>query len=137
MLCQFETANASLLTTQAPTRYAVRQVLGQELRRVIGLRESDARQARFRAGARAGEDENLYDLQQAAQQKEKDLKNTKLLPATTVRRDFFGRVLTECARGPGEPSGNTSGNTVWVTFNEGQNNAVKKPIAFDEFMRGF
>jgi chromosome transmission fidelity protein 18 len=140
-LCQFETAAASLLTTPAPTRYAVRQALGQELRRVVAVREAAARQARFRAGARAGEDLDAI-LAAASAQPAAARAPKKTAPSNrvVVKRDFFGRVIAERPRLPEEAparNGNTSGNVVWVTYNEGLNNAVKKPISFDEFMRGF
>ncbi|KAK5998232.1 Chromosome transmission fidelity protein 18 [Cladobotryum mycophilum] len=54
-LSTFETGS-SLLSSQAPTRYAVRQVLDQELTRTIALRESAARQARFKSGHKVGEE---------------------------------------------------------------------------------
>jgi len=145
-LCQFETAPTGLPTSQGPTRYAVRQVLRQELRRVIGQRESEARQARFRTGARP--DETLESVvphpSQKPSPKQQQQQQTGA-PAPRIKRDFFGNVMAERSFvAPGEKlaaAGNgsirSSGSAVWVTYNEGLNNAVRKPISFDEFMKGF
>ena len=57
VLATFETAGAHILAAQAPTRFAVRQVLDQELYKTKVNRENAARQARFRAG---GSDEDFH-----------------------------------------------------------------------------
>lgn len=71
-----------------------------------------------------------------------------------VKKDFFGRVIVEKVlsaeeRALGEMSGNGGRNLkkkgnghedgvkVWVTYHEGLNNAVRKPITLEDFMRGF
>lgn len=60
-----------------------------------------------------------------------------------VRRDFFGRVIVNEARSATKEDGkeksrreNVMGNRIWVTYNEGFSNAVKKPISLAELMRG-
>ena len=71
-----------------------------------------------------------------------------------VKRDFFGRVIPtrplaavttgtdgNMAAGGGkgrrrEEEG-AKGAKVWVTYHEGLNNAVRKPISLEEFLRGF
>lgn len=60
-----------------------------------------------------------------------------------VKRDFFGRIIVNEARGTSKEEGkertrreNVKGNRIWVTYNEGFSNAVKKPISLAELMRG-
>lgn len=134
-LSTFETG-INILSSQAPTRYAVRQVLDQELQRTIALRNSQARQARFKAGGGVGvasqsaadNKENLLAIMEAAKS------------ATLIKKDFFGRVIE--ARPLAELDVNSQKRTkaeqrkVWVTFHEGMNNAVRKPMSLGDFMRG-
>jgi chromosome transmission fidelity protein 18 len=138
-LATFETA-ASLISSMAPVRYAVRHVLDQELQRSIALRETLARQARYRAGG-TGKDPAPFD------DKENLGKNAKLeaasIEAPAVKRDFFGRIVevTPESRQLSEIDGNgnpkkEAQQKVWVTFHEGLNNAVRKPLSLQEFMRG-
>lgn len=73
-----------------------------------------------------------------------------------VKRDFFGRVIvlgekngnaTAAAgggdgkeskrKGRSDVAGDEKDIRVWVTYHEGINNAVRKPISLEEFMRGF
>ncbi|KAM7198602.1 chromosome transmission fidelity protein 18 [Naviculisporaceae sp. PSN 640] len=168
-LSTFETAGSFVLSGQAPTRYAVRQVLDQELQKTIAMRESAARQSRFRAGRNVHaaadaddyvfddkENDMLADKKKAMSEKER-LRILKLQQAHgkgAVKKDFFGRVIVEKAlsaeeRALGETNGNGGRNLkkkghakedgvkVWVTYHEGLNNAVRKPITLEEFMRGF
>lgn len=141
-LSTFETGS-SLLSSQAPTRYAVRQVLDQELQKTIAAKENASRLARLTAGGGGGilphdqdkENETVPDT------KLSKLEELKALEVKSVKRDFFGRVIVE------RPAAANSGkrrkkevqerDKVWVTYNEGINNAVRKPISLDEFMRGF
>ncbi|KAK4235231.1 chromosome transmission fidelity protein 18 [Achaetomium macrosporum] len=174
-LATFETAGAYVLATQAPpTRYAVRQVLDQELQKTLAQRENAARQARLKSssllsGRAAHADSHHYhDFDDDA-----DKENLNLTPPTTsaadgkaqrkqqpsaVKRDFFGRVIVErplaetdgnAAAGAGggggkskrrrgeDGGGGGEGAKVWVTYHEGINNAVRKPISLEEFLRGF
>lgn len=72
-------------------------------------------------------------------------------------RDFFGRIITsqhqqdgvviktnqegetklETERGGMNKKGKGANNHVWVSFNEGFSNAVRKPITIEELMKGF
>lgn len=143
--------------TQAPTRYAVRQVLDQELQKTKRLRDAASRQARFNGsgnGAVAlssseeapalhfgygyGNKDNNAAAAAAAKQG---------LPAVIVKKDFFGRVIkTEVRplqgtdengeRRPGDEPLGKGETKVWVTFHEGLNNAVRKPLTLDELVRG-
>ncbi|KAM3515224.1 hypothetical protein MY11210_001117 [Beauveria gryllotalpidicola] len=141
-LSNFETG-ATLLSAQAPTRYAVRQVLDQELRRTVALRESHARQARFQAGAGTPSSTAAAAAAKAAEEmaarlhphdddKENDGGEKHL-----VKRDFFGRVievrpLTELET---QAQMAQKRRKVWVTYHEGLNNAVRKPISLAEFLK--
>lgn len=160
-LATFETAS-SLYAVQPPTRYAVRQVLDQELQRTLAQRENAARQARLRSGGPQvhrhddgdGDDEDKENRPPPAAGKA----DSARLAEKVVRRDFFGRVIADSAAAgpsaPGSSDGNAGGrnnkrrkipdegggegaNRVWVTYHEGLNNAVRKPISLEEFMRGF
>ncbi|POR33888.1 Chromosome transmission fidelity protein 18 [Tolypocladium paradoxum] len=139
-LSTFETGASLLLPSQAPTRYAVRQVLDQELRRTVALRETTARQARFQAGNPShplapalpltpmDNKENLRKMVEDAK------------AATVIKRDFFGRIveakpLSELERNNAEKRARREERKVWVTFHEGLNNAVRKPLSLQEFMR--
>lgn len=144
-LSAFETAGAHVLATQAPTRYAVRQVLDQELHKAIALRENAARQARFKAGNPFGANYDDYVADEKENIKKREAEKD-LFSSTAVKKDFFGRIIQEKARPLQELDANTSEKRprtaekpaakVWVTFHEGLNNAVKKPITLDEFLRG-
>ncbi|EFQ30692.1 ATPase [Colletotrichum graminicola] len=138
-LAVYETAGNLVLSSQAPTRYAVRQVLDQELQRTIALREAAARQARFKAGGPVEFEEipvhnNNEDI----------VKEQARVLEASVKRDFFGRIIP--ARPLGAVNGNAkrrkeqshekSDNKVWVTYHEGMNNAVRKPITLEEFLKG-
>lgn len=136
-LACFETA-ANLLSSQAPTRYAVRQVLDQELRRAKVARENLARQARFQAGQGSSTQvaaPRLLSLTQIDDDKENAAREEKL-----IKRDFFGRIiearpLAEVDRNIQERNALKEERKVWVTFHEGLNNAVRKPITLSEFLR--
>ncbi|KAK1531415.1 ATPase [Colletotrichum paranaense] len=146
-LAVYETAGNLVLSSQAPTRYAVRQVLDQELQKTIILREAAARQARFKVGGPLGGAEDTPSQQQQQADKENMIKEQERILASSVKKDFFGRVIP--ARPLGEMDGNAkrkkthdhheggkSDNKVWVTYHEGLNNAVRKPISLLEFMKG-
>lgn len=137
---------------QAPTRYAVRQVLDQELQKTKALLEAAARQARFKSGNAVGNnDDYVFDDKENVGMKAAVKGGGKEFYATgtgssDVKRDFFGRVIVEKPKPLGEGDGNAAGQgggkvvkpaiKVWVTYHEGQNNAVRKPISLQEFLRG-
>ncbi|KAG5984316.1 hypothetical protein E4U55_005287 [Claviceps digitariae] len=140
-LCTFETS--TLLPSLAPTRYAVRQVLDQELQRTMALRENTARQARFQAGTTSGTQLALPHSQPApdklTQQQQKQHQQATNA-ATAVKKDFFGRIieaqpLTGIDARTGLKCVKKEENKVWVTYHEGLNNAVTKPISLKDFMR--
>jgi chromosome transmission fidelity protein 18 len=147
VLATYETAGALALGMQAPTRYAVRQVLDQELQKTMALREAAARQARFKSGNAAGVNvDYIFDDKENVTMKT-GTKNKEFFATGTggsdVKKDFFGRVIVEKPRPLGEGDGNAGERAtakpainVWVTFHEGQNNAVRKPISLQEFLRG-
>ncbi|KAI1142930.1 hypothetical protein F5Y05DRAFT_366744 [Hypoxylon sp. FL0543] len=147
VLATFETSAAVIHGTQAPTRYAVRQVLDQELQKAKLERERAARQARFKAGnphAVAPDPSTFDDI------KENKASKGPQLPVLGVKKDFFGRIIenTEAralkeTNGNGRPKSKAGGESygkgktkVWVTFHEGLNNAVRKPLTLDELLRG-
>ncbi|KAL1866369.1 hypothetical protein VTK73DRAFT_4747 [Phialemonium thermophilum] len=154
-LATYETAGALVLSAQAPTRYAVRQVLELELQKTIAERENSARKARFRAGGddpfehddKENSQPGLHDIKSAASGR--DVGHDRF--GSGVKRDFFGRVVTDkdTARPLGEAEGNAGNKRprldgehghpdrkVWVTYREGLNNAVRKPLSLEEFLRG-
>ncbi|ATY60230.1 sister chromatid cohesion factor (Chl12) [Cordyceps militaris] len=137
-LASFETG-ATLLSAQVPTRYAVRQVLDQELRRTLALRESHAREARFQAGGDSTTAPPSTAAAAAAAMAARlhphnDKENTgSEKKATAVRRDFFGRIIE--VRTVTESGGGGKKHKVWVTYHEGLNNAVRKPISVAEFLK--
>lgn len=58
-----------------------------------------------------------------------------------VKRDFFGRIilaqpLAELAGNSEEKRAKREEQNVWITYHEGLNNAVRKPMSLHEFMRG-
>lgn len=158
-LATFETAGA-LLSTHVPTRYAVRQVLDQELQRTLIMRDNAARQARLRAGGVGGSNTFIFDDDKEnrprhPRDKDRNKTNSKsngntssLLADGNVKKDFFGRIIVDTPNPLAELDGNGNARRkrggaekerckVWVTYNEGLNNAVKKPISLEEFLRGF
>lgn len=73
--------------------------------------------------------------------------NVLVVPPVVVKKDFFGRVVVEKpldGNGRGGPKRGSKAakhaaeerSKVWVTFHEGLNNAVRKPLALEEFLRG-
>ncbi|ETS82799.1 hypothetical protein PFICI_04675 [Pestalotiopsis fici W106-1] len=141
-LSTFETSAAVLHGTQAPTRYAVRQVVDQEMHKVSILRENTARQARYKAGNPHEAEDFSFESKENAKPK------GPILPIIPVKKDFFGRVIKSDPKPLQETDGNSNKKPkasdklgqgeqkVWVTFHEGMNNAVRKPISLDELLRG-
>jgi chromosome transmission fidelity protein 18 len=132
----------------------VRQVLDQELQKTIAQKESAARQARLRGGApnAAAAADPVFDNKENTFANILTLNNRNRYEGTntkssSVKKDFFGRVIVE--QPLGELDGNAGGGggrkkrkeegkegMVWVTYNEGLNNAVRKPISLEEFLTG-
>ncbi|KAI0021551.1 hypothetical protein F4780DRAFT_790162 [Xylariomycetidae sp. FL0641] len=154
LLATFESSAAVQFGTQAPpTRYAVRQVLDQELQKTRRLREAAARQARS-GGALPPPPPAGLALPPALDARNKGKADAAAaaaaLPAIPVKKDFFGRVVLRETDGNAaaaattksgakaaadEPLG-TAETKVWVTFHEGMNNAVRKPITLEDLLRG-
>lgn len=140
-----------LLSSQAPTRYAVRQVLDQELRRTVALRETQARQARFRAGGDGSSSSDSATASAAAAaavaktaaelaarlHPHDDKENGGKEEITLVKKDFFGRVVQvrPVALSSQTQTARKKKRKVWVTYHEGLNNAVRKPISLAEFLK--
>lgn len=136
MLVDFRTAASS---RAVPVRYAVRQVLDQEYEKYIKVRESAARQARYKAG-------NADDAEiMIPDDKENRQSFTHAEVPQIIKKDFFGRII----RGVLEPIGTNRGERrdgksvkgdrgmrTWVSFHEGFSNAVRKPITVEEILRG-
>lgn len=68
----------------------------------------------------------------------------KAMAGSSVKRDFFGRVIHEsmaqndsdaAAINPSDEK-SKAGRQVWVTFHEGFSNAVRKPISLGEMLAG-
>ncbi|KJZ78062.1 hypothetical protein HIM_02699 [Hirsutella minnesotensis 3608] len=146
-LAAFETGASLMLSSQAPTRYAVRQVLDQELQRTLAMRETTARQARFQAGGSSDPAAPATPAPAAGTRKlgAKGGPTAGSSAAAAVKRDFFGRIIeTRPPAGSQDAASSSSAaaaackpeqRKVWITFHEGLNNAVRKPISIDEFMR--
>ncbi|KAF3311517.1 hypothetical protein TWF173_008337 [Orbilia oligospora] len=147
-------SNYKTFTQDTPTmttRFAVRQVLDQELRKFTVLQQERIRQERF-AAANPGVDIGLSaSTRQKEKEKEKELKkNAGGGGGSGVKRDFFGRIIAQDDGGDGEDgAGGDSGRSkkrkvvgvgegakIWCSFREGFSNAVKKPITWDELMAG-
>lgn len=141
-LASYETASSILLASQAPTRYAVRQVLDQELRRAIAERDAVSRQARMRGLVAPEQAERAQPAALVHCDKENGaggISGTKITAA--VKRDFFGRIvvvkpLSEVDANAAERKARREEKKVWVTYHEGLNNAVRKPISLQEFLGG-
>ncbi len=121
-------------------RYAVRQVLDQELRKERLLQSSAARHARSGASQLMNE-AGFHD--------DKENTNAKVGKSMSkdldAKRDFFGRIINESrpkSAGKGMASARAETKTkdegrIWVSFHEGYSNAVRKPITLKEFLEGF
>lgn len=124
-----------------PVRYAVRQVLDQAWHKSRALRDKAAREARM--GALSGVARPCPSpMPEEGQQQQQQVK---------PKRDFFGRLVVVAAPAAVEDETGTgtgegprkkrkvaaaAARDVWVTYNEGFSNAVRKGIRLDEFMEG-
>jgi chromosome transmission fidelity protein 18 len=121
----------------------VRQVLDQELQRTHAQRDAQARQARFFAGATSEDLENPVTHRSIVlpTRDQENLKPSAETVKSTVKRDFFGRIvevrpLQERDVNSLERRPKKEEHKVWVTYHEGLNNAVRKPISLQEFLGG-
>lgn len=137
-LSDFETLSRTGLNSTAPTRYAVRQVLDQELQKVLAAREQASRQARFTAGDNVGQASAAATRARApSNDKENKANDAAAKPAVKLKRDFFGRLVEETVplRERDRNEGRRGKVRVWVKYNEGFNNAVRRPITLKDFMK--
>lgn len=117
-------------------------MLDQELQRTIALRNNQARNARFTAGgdaAAAGLLPQAIVLEDNKENIDSIIESAKT--ATMIKKDFFGRVieakpLAELDGNSREKKAKREERKVWVTFHEGLNNAVRKPMSMRDFLRG-
>ena len=116
-------------------RFAVRSVLEAEWKRETMRLDMEARKRR---GGQVDEDE-------VAAVQETPETNLSQMKEKAVKRDFFGRVVTEttgiAARTKNVKGRARIGSTgdegrIWVSFHEGFSNAVRKPVTLDDIMRG-
>ncbi|KAI9790645.1 MAG: hypothetical protein M1833_001898 [Piccolia ochrophora] len=157
VLATFETASSSssssttTTTTTLPARYAVRQVLAQELEKHMQAQSL----ARLASTAPPSSSLAPHPLLPA-----KTTAALALPKVPAAKRDFFGRVihngearLGSCGVGAAGDDGDGEGggkrrkmkaareggvseNKVWVSFHEGFSNAVRKPIGLRELLGG-
>lgn len=140
LLGTFETGGKNFGDAGGKTRYAVRQVLEQEWKREETRRAEEARLARFGVS-------NLTGTKTAhpSTTKPKSARDLNIdSDGKKVTRDFFGRIVvvpdgeTAADKAKREARANGKGKQnlgVWITFNEGYSNAVRKPITLAEFMK--
>lgn len=146
-----------------PTRYAIRQVLDQELYKHKILLASQARQARGNGLPTISSTHLITDAdKENIQPSTTSNPNPQVQTSTKIARDFFGRPIAQPAglevdtsiskkkldassiakstamKGKAQGDGNESeGGRIWVSFNEGFSNAVRKPITLTDLMEGF
>ena len=160
VLSHFETLTADAQTSKAPTRYAVRQALAHEHDKYLLRRNAEAKKEKYRALNPEDDNDNDNDVVvESANPKEMTNHRTQQVPSSAkvsqdkdIKRDFFGRIIidpganTTSSGIPGLHRADTTTTTttdkkaeknVWVSFNEGYSNAVRKPITLEELMRGF
>ena len=163
VLSHFETMTltADAQASRAPTRYAVRQALVQELDKYLLRRNAETKREKYRAlnPEEDGDDESsAVNSNETMVNKAPHLSSSAKISSNNkdVKRDFFGRIVdvgaTTSSGGvvPGQGlhhrddttnaaagGGNRKDGNVWVSFNEGYSNAVRKPITLEELMRGF
>ncbi|KAL2761168.1 hypothetical protein ACRALDRAFT_2095583 [Sodiomyces alcalophilus JCM 7366] len=141
-LAMFATAS-NLHSSQAPTRYAVRQVLEQELHATIARREKEARQARIKGSQPLSQEGRTVPDGDSDKKNPPKREEIKAALPTGFKRDFFGRVVDarpvqgvdpNCAER--KTKTDIGKRKVWVTYHEGLNNAVRKPISLQDLMKG-
>ncbi|RMZ83321.1 hypothetical protein DV737_g1716, partial [Chaetothyriales sp. CBS 132003] len=151
----FSKDGTATVSSSAPVRYAVRQVLDQELRKEKALQAAMSRQARSTALSHEFDKDDDKENKAPTMSKADQIKQDQQVAAVKVKRDFFGRVISNTSSpNPGSESAgrkknssstdNSSRDTgaaqaarVWVSFHEGFSNAVRKPITLKELMEGF
>ncbi|KAI5283500.1 hypothetical protein KEM54_002083 [Ascosphaera aggregata] len=118
-------------TISAPARFAVRQVLAQELQREALRRSSEAGQAKMAN-------------QQPSGNGPKD-KTDMMARLNGPKKDFFGRIISENTKSQEEQrkkmaadevnNGRKTGLThAWIKYHDGFSNAVRKRITMQEML---
>jgi chromosome transmission fidelity protein 18 len=121
--------------------------LDQEFQKNVLVRENAARQARYKLGNPDEDDTYVFNDNKENKETRRDF---DLDAISTVKKDFFGRVLNdnlvrplrECDGNAGEKKNKSAktirkdNNKVWVSFHEGFSNAVRKPVTIEELLRG-
>jgi chromosome transmission fidelity protein 18 len=128
-LTAFHISKAAGQSATVPTRFAVRQVLDQELRKEQMLQRSAASQSR--SSALVSDRDMDKENQDPKKVGPKKLDGAKL--------DFFGRAIKEekpSSAGKDIKHKKDKVN-IFVTFHEGFSNAVRKPLTLKELMEGF
>ena len=121
-LSTFATAALTGQNAAAPVRYAIRQALDQEYQKYLIRQSAEASQARYLAGGGSDPEEALK-VQSLKFGSATDEKKSK---SGTVKRDFFGRIISEARAVSGEGGEleakaivKTDLKKVWVSFHEG------------------
>ncbi|CAI4210765.1 unnamed protein product [Parascedosporium putredinis] len=122
-LADFETLSRTNLGSQAPTRSSAASEVPRRGRASGG---ATGPAVAPRAPVTSANDQENIDAASA--------------PAAKVRRDFFGRVIKDTAvlRERDRNRGSAPSRDkvkVWVKYNEGLNNAVRRPITLNDFMK--
>lgn len=169
VLSTYHISTTKSTTTQQPTRYAIRQVLDQELRKEKILQASLSRQARVGDANSSHADHGNGRLLNDDKENVIPANGPGVAPKLVkTKRDFFGRVISVTTLAPESlPSNGTidaasiaqstafkgrakgaarqiqageaddNEGRIWVSFNEGFSNAVRKPITLADLMEGF
>ena len=105
------------------------------------MRENEARQARFKAGGEGSLSVEMNSKMSLLASNDKNKLGATLEVAkavSAVKKDFFGRVLQVTPLAELEEDARERATRekkkAWVTFHEGLNNAVRKPISLQEFL---
>lgn len=122
-------------------RFAVRQTLDQECRRIKARLEAEARKRRFDHGGPANEDGPVPLTESAATMMDEQDNHVQ---RTEIKRDFFGREIVGVAATADEHDNKSAKaatdikqRRVWLSYHEGSSTAVRKPITLAEIMREF
>jgi chromosome transmission fidelity protein 18 len=130
------------LSGTGPVRYAVRQVLDQELKKEKLLQSSALRNARGGPSSKSLDAEADDNKENESPVDKARLAGSK---GSAVKRDFFGRPVVEerpqsaggAAKEQAVKAQDKNEGRTWISFNEGFSNAVRKPITLKELMDGF
>ena len=144
-LTSFETA-ACGGPASSTTRYAIRQALDQEYRKIVVGHRPIMGQTRPGAGSNMPSNK-LARIPKLDVPKSDRGKGSGRINAP--KRDFFGRIVKddeyvlERANGRRQSMnpidrahGEKRAGQIFVSFHEGYSNAVRKPITLDDLMRG-